>query len=199
MMRREVICGMALLALDALGCASKAPVVAHSKPATHAEIVTDQDPSPPQRSPHATTQATTPCAPIGAFRLQARNETQANGDLCARFQAAVLQTAALRSIQPPNAFELFLTLRKMDLAPPHTCNIAIEVRAGGSYIALAAGGAVVRGGLPPNRLAAGDCIDTVIEQLLTTKIAPTISQTVAAGGATGSGAVGSVITQPPRP
>jgi hypothetical protein len=198
-MRHQIMCCIALVTAGLVGCTARAPAVVHNEPAAQVELISDPDPSPPPRTPHIATQATTPCAPIGVFRLHATNETQAKGDLCARLEASVMHTSALPSIQPPNNFELFLTLRKMDLAAPHTCQVTIEVRAGGRYIAFAAGGAVVRGGAQPNRLAAGDCIDTVIEHLLTTKIAPTISQTVAAGGATGSGAVGSVITQPPRP
>jgi hypothetical protein len=179
--------GVAVLAAGIVGCATKASTVMHSEPAAQAEIIPDSDPSPSPPPPPVPAQTTTTaCTPIGVFRLKATNQTQSKGDLCARFEAAVMQTS-MPSIQPPNNFELSLTLRKMDLAAPPTCRVAIEVRASGKNIALVDAGAVVRGGPQPNHFAAGDCIDTVLRYLLT-KIAPIVSQNVVPSGATGSGA-----------
>jgi hypothetical protein len=193
-MRSRIVGGVALLIA---GCATKAPAVMHSEPAAQAEIISDPDPSsPPPAAPRAPALATTACSPIGVFRLQATNETVSKGDLCARFEAAVMQTS-MPSIQPPNNFELSLTLRKMDLAAPPTCSVAIEVRAGGKYIAFVDAGAVVRGGPQPNHFAAGDCIDTVLRYLLAAKIAPIVSQNVVASGATGASATAG--SQPPAP
>src|ERR1043165_5986293 len=86
--------GVAVLAAGIVGCATKASTVMHSEPAAQAEIIPDSDPSPSPPPPPVPAQTTTTaCTPIGVFRLKATNQTQSKGDLCARFEAAVMQTS----------------------------------------------------------------------------------------------------------
>jgi hypothetical protein len=90
-----------------------------------------------------------------------KNLTDRRGDLCAAFNRAVRRLSIASSLA--GGFELRVSLRTLTLTPRVSCTLAIELASNGRPIESWNGGA----NLTPGGAAARDCIDAVLEDLMT--------------------------------
>jgi hypothetical protein len=115
------------------------------------------------------------------------NLTKSRGDLCAAFNRSI------GHLRNPNAlgagsFEIRVRLSRLVTSPEVFCNLGISVSSRSVGLGVANGGAKVA--KPANvagsdrfdRLATRDCIDAVLEDLMTRVIGPLMQQHVASRG-----------------
>lgn len=119
----------------------------------------------------STTSVPAPCATSMPFVVTTENLTQSPSDLCAAFNRSVA------SLPNPSAlgagsFELRVTLAKLVESPRIACYLGISVSSTSERFAAAHGGAKIGS-------TASDCIDVVLDDLMTRRVGPLMQQHVA--------------------
>ena len=130
------------------------------------------------------------------------NLTNSRGDLCAAFNRSIKQlrnTSALST----GGFEIRVRLSKLVASPDVACNLGVSVSSKSVGLGSANGGAKVAkaaNGAGSDRLAARDCIDAVLEDLMTRKVGPLMQQHVASlAGAANAGSGSNPTSPSPTP
>ncbi len=148
-----------LLVLVACGCGDKA-----SEQATTPSQEGGDEPPPAEEA--ATAGA---CDSSRSIAVSTKNETDATGDLCEAFNRVVAAMADPSPLDVGSTFQLNVTLQEVAEDKNETsCKLSISVFENMNVKGMASGAAKVAG---VDDLAARDCIDAVLDNLLSTKIA----------------------------
>jgi len=114
---------------------------------------------------------TVPCATSTPIVVTTENLTRYRSDLCGAFNRSLKQLRNANALGAGD-FEVRVRLAKLVESPKITCNLAISVSSKAEVLASASGGA-------KGRSDARDCIEVVLEDLVTRQVGPFMQQHVA--------------------
>ena len=192
---------MLLIAAGLAACASKQPA--------SVENVANGSPTPAKHAPvasRAQVTLTSPqlqaCNSAAPFTVRAANKTTTSTDVCAAFERALANSVKTVTFNPGGVFQVDVTLADVQVRRgPNTrfitCKVTIGLGTNGQLLAQANGGATI----DALQLATRDCLEAVIENLLTRQIAQQMQQHVASttAGGVAPQSSGSATTPSPSP
>jgi hypothetical protein len=157
----------------AIGCASHSP-----------------QPVAPPSDPTILVPTIVQCPSTSPFEVTAKNRTPAQVDLCAAFDGAFAKAAQASGLGT-EAVELEVDLTEVEVTSVVKCHLRLTPTANGKTLTLATGAAAAAP--RPSEAAdspalAQDCVDVVVDNLLTSKVIPAVQRYVTQTNASGASA-----------
>lgn len=120
------------------------------------------------------------CASSSAFEVTAKNRTPAQVDLCAAFEGAISKVPQ-NSLGPAGSIDLEIDLTEVEVTSVVKCHLRLTPTVNGKALTFAVGGAAAAprpGESAESPALAQDCVDVVIDNLVTNKVIPAVQEHV---------------------